>query len=200
MPSLRPVQLIDGRDPNRPFITAELRRNCPAEFLDTLELQWAVSREQLAATVPVEHAHWSWCNKSDSVAAGIHGLIAVECEGEVQGLMAVCRAPRTAVLSRGSLIYIDYLEAAPWNLRVATLQPRFAGVGTALLIDAIRLSREEGHEGRVGLHSLPQAEAFYARCGLTRVGLDPTYYDLPYYEYTSQQAVDWLASIGSNHD
>src|SRR4029079_12680175 len=76
--------------------------------------------------------------------------------------------------------------------------PRFLGVGTALLSEAIHLSREDGHEGRIGLHSLPQAEGFYAQCGMTRVGFDPDYYDLPYYEFTSQQATDWLAAIGES--
>jgi hypothetical protein len=94
------------------------------------------------------------------------------------------------------VIYVDYLEAAPWNLRVATATLRFIGVGTALLVDAIRLSWEEGHEGRVGLHSLPQAEPFYGKCGLKRIGRDPRYYDLVYYEFTGPQAVSWLASIG----
>ncbi|VTR96316.1 Uncharacterized protein OS=Methylomonas sp. FJG1 GN=JT25_10440 PE=4 SV=1 [Gemmata massiliana] len=37
--------------------------------------------------------------------------------------------------------------------------------------------------GRVGLHSLPQAEDFYNRCGMTRIGPDPHYYDLVYFEY-----------------
>ena len=74
--------------------------------------------------------------------------------------------------------------------------PRFFGVGAVLVAEAIYLSREEGCDGRVGLHSLPQAEGFYARCGMTRVGFDPDYYDLPYYEFTSQQATNWLVSIG----
>ena len=196
MTTPRAVRLIDGRDPNRPFIAAQLRRDCPAELLDTVEREWAVAREQLAAVTPLDHAHWNWRNKAESVSNGQHNLLAVECENQVQGLMVVVRAPRAAVLGPGSLVYVDYLEAAPWNLRAGTAEPRFIGVGTALLIDAVRLSREEGHEGRVGLHSLPQAEAFYTRCGFARLGPDPHYYDLPYYECTSQQATAWLASIG----
>jgi hypothetical protein len=55
-----------------------------------------------------------------------------------------------------------------------------------------------GHR-RVGLHSLTQAEDFYdARCRMTKTGPDPDYYDLTYFEYTGQQAADWLASIGES--
>jgi hypothetical protein len=194
--SPRAVRLIDARDPSRPFIAADLRRDCPAELLDAVEQGWAAARQQLAGAAPVEHAHWNWRNKSHSVATGRHRLVAIECEGQVQGLMALDAAPRGSGSGRGGLIYVDYLESAPWNVRAAGADPRFIGVGTALLVDAVRLSREEGHEGRVGLHSLPQAEPFYARCGLTRIGRDPGYYDLAYYEFTGPQAVSWLASIG----
>jgi hypothetical protein len=76
--------------------------------------------------------------------------------------------------------------------------PRFIGVGTVLIAEAVRLSVEMGLGGRVGLHSLPQAEAFYTRCGMTKVGPDPHYYDLTCFEYTGRQATDWLASIGES--
>jgi hypothetical protein len=31
---------------------------------------------------------------------------------------------------------------------------------------------------------------------MTRAGADPGYYDLTYFEYTGEQAVNWLAAIG----
>jgi hypothetical protein len=64
------------------------------------------------------------------------------------------------------------------------------------MAEAIRLSLEMGLGGRLGLHSLPQAEAFYIRCRMTRVGLDPHYFDLAYFEHTGQNATEWLGSIG----
>lgn len=41
--------------------------------------------------------------------------------------------------------------------------PRLRGVGTALVTAAVALSEDEGFKGRIGLHSLPQAEDFYRR-------------------------------------
>jgi hypothetical protein len=93
---------------------------------------------------------------------------------------------------------VDYLESAPWNLQGSVVLPRFLGVGTVLLAEAVRLSVEDGFGGRVGLHSLPQAEAFYARCRMTNSGADPDYYDLTYFEYTGHQAAEWLATIGES--
>jgi hypothetical protein len=92
---------------------------------------------------------------------------------------------------------VDYLEAAPWNLGQPGAEPRFKGVGLALLVDAARLSLESELAG-IGLHSLPQAEKFYVRCGLTRIGVDPDYYGLPYYEMNGQAAKAWLESLGES--
>jgi hypothetical protein len=43
-------------------------------------------------------------------------LVAIECEGEAQGIMALLRAPQPARFEDGHVIYVDYLESAPWNL------------------------------------------------------------------------------------
>src|SRR3954471_19582141 len=101
MTAPRAVRLLDGRAAGRPFVAAQLRSGCPAQLLDAVEREWATARKQLAAAAAVEHARWNWRNKSDSVA-GRHRLVAVECEGQVQGLMAVASVARAATLSRGS--------------------------------------------------------------------------------------------------
>jgi hypothetical protein len=49
--------------------------------------------------------------------------------------------------------------------------------------------------GRVGLHSLRQAEDFYARCGMTRIGPDPNYYDLTYFEYPDGMTAAQLTAL-----
>jgi hypothetical protein len=66
-------------------------------------------------------------------------------------------------------------------------------VGAALITEAIIVGIEVGLGGRVGLHSLPQAEQFYAiKCGMQRIGVDPAYYHLTYFEYTESVAAAWL--------
>ena len=202
--SHREVKLIDNRVAGRPPIISHLYRDYPANELDTIEVKWGQAREQasmaenVAGLGPLEHEHWDWRNKAGSVKAGHTMLVAVECEGEAQGIMAVLVTPRPGRLENSHVVYVDYLESAPWNLRRFTASPRFGGVGTVLVADAVRLSMEMGLGGRVGPHSLPQAEAFYNRCGMSRVGTDPDYFDLPYYEYTGQQAAHWFTSTGES--
>jgi hypothetical protein len=200
--SSRAVRLLDARDPAHPIIRAELYRDYPAVSLDDVEQAWAKAREeavsggQVEGLAPLEHAHWNWRRKSDTVNLGVHMLVAVECEGGVQGLMALLRLPRPAKLGTGHVVYVDYVETAPWNLKGSAIPPRFLGVGTMLIAEAVRVGIESGLSGAVGLHSLPQAEAFYTKIGMTRFGPDPDYYDLTYFEYDGQKATDWLAAIG----
>lgn len=199
--SYRRVWLIDGHSADQSNVSADLYRGLPAPVLDEIEQMWAEAREasaverQAAGLNPFEHDHWCWRNKAKSVEENRHMLVAIDCEGRWQGAMAVARLPRSGRLGSGSVVYVDYLEAAPWNLRSTLAPARFKGVGIALMVEALRLSIETGLEGRVGLHSLPQAEPFYTRCAMTRVGEDPDYFGLPYYEYTSPQATMWLASM-----
>lgn len=198
------INLLDNRVAGRPLIQASLYRDYFSRELEAIEASWAEAREKLAAQgqaiglAPLEHAHWDWRNKADSVEAGHHMLVAVEWNGEVQGLMAVLRHPRPGRLSGGHVVYVDYLESAPWNLKGFGESPRFLGVGTVLMAEAVRISSETGFEGRVGLHSLPQAEAFYDRCQMTRLGDDPRYFDLAYYEYSGRSGIHWLTSIGES--
>ena len=200
--SRRMVKLIDGRTGERNSVEAELYRDYPLTQLEVVENQWANARAHAAAAAvdagltSMEHEDWDWRNKTDSVEAARHMLVAVECNGDVQGLMAVARDVRVSQLGNGQVTYVDYLESAPWNLKATAAAPRFFGVGKVLIAEAVRLSLEAGLGGRVGLHSLAQAELFYIKCGMTRVGPDSSYFDLTFFEFTAQQATDLLVIIG----
>jgi hypothetical protein len=118
-----------------------------------------------------------------------HGFCVV-AQGETQGLAQLdltraCREPS----QRGKpLVYVDYLEVAPWNRPDLGAPQRLRGVGSALITAAIALSHDEGFKGRLGLHSLPQADSFYRRIGMIDLGPDSAYQNLRYFEMTVEQA------------
>jgi hypothetical protein len=142
-----------------------------------------------------QHWYWDWAQKVPKLRLLTYQGIGVECEGRMQGLMLLATADYAARLEgeQGQpLVYVDYVESAPWNIRPLVEQPRYGGVG-ARLMAAVRVSVAKGFAGRVGLHSLPQAEAFYeTTCGMTRVGIDPEYEGLVYFEWTAEQATAFL--------
>ena len=120
--------------------------------------------------------------------------------GKLQGIMKVesvghvCRLP----MQQGKpLIYIDYLEVAPWNVKLimeALGKPtKYGAVGTRLIEAAVRQSIEEGFKGRVALHSLSTSERFYREvCKMTPVGRDSGKQNLLWCEFTPEQAQDFL--------
>ena len=157
--SVRETALIDGQSATRQFVQARLHRDCGEAVLYEAETRWADARERAATAgiaaglAPLEHAHWDWTGKADGVKAGKHLLVAIECGADLQGIMAILRTPRPARLTGDHVVYVDYVESAPWNLKGVVQRPQYLGVGTALIVEAVRISMESGMNGAIGLHS-----------------------------------------------
>ncbi len=145
----------------------------------------------------MEHSHWDWRKKRQAIEGLIYyRMFGVECDGDMQGLMLVSTAghPCRIEEQRGKdQIYIDFVATAPWNSPSLTLSPRYGLVGRVLIATAVQLSLEEGFRGRIGLHSLPQAESFYAKnCEMIDLGIDQKKEGLRYFEMTPTQAAAFL--------
>jgi hypothetical protein len=128
--------------------------------------------------------HWDWLRKQ-KVTEGLlnYEKYAIECQRLTQGLMMLeIDFHRSRLTSGKSLIYVDFLATAPWNRPSLNDVPTFKGVGSAMLDFAIWRSLELGYGGRVGLHALPEAEAFYTKRQMIRFGADPDKDDLVYFE------------------
>ena len=111
--------------------------------------------------------------------------IAIEAGGDTQALMIlrtdkVCRLAQQFVQP---VVYVDYLATAPWNQSPLMQTPRYRQCGSEMLTAAVEYSRQLGFGGRIGLHSLKNAESFYRdRMQMTDLGVDSTYYGLRYFE------------------
>ena len=142
--------------------------------------------------------HWSWRAKTEA----FQGMLAnpgfsIVCNGLTQGMMLVHIATKRCRIEsqRGkNPVYVEYVENAPWNRPELSTPPRYRGVGTILIRAAIALSQHEEFNGRIGLHSLPQANSFYANtCKMSDLGMDPDYANLRYFEMTPEQAEAFIA-------
>lgn len=144
----------------------------------------------------LEHEHWEWHKK---VAVSVHLLscptLGIECDGEPQGLMLLQTDGYFARIAEDMdkpLVYITFLASAPWNLPTVVPLPKYKGVGTVLLSAAIQTSIDLGFKGRIGLHSLPQAESYYECHNLECFGQDADKQNLKYYELSSKFAAEFL--------
>jgi hypothetical protein len=129
-------------------------------------------------------------------------MCAVECAGRTQGIMLVKKGgsfSRHPDHPKADLIYVDRLATAPWNRRGFVGEPIYKGVGQLLLFAAVSLGFEEDLDGRVGLHSLSGADAFYRDViGMTDFGPDDGNYGMRYFEMSSAQARAFLDQQGGN--
>lgn len=196
------IHLLDVATGNG--VEAELRDAIEQAQIDDWQTKWqpallGILQDLARKGVPMsqwpQSWHWNWAQK----AARVQGLLAfkglsVVAQGETQGLVQVdlTKAGREPSQVRKPLVYIDYLEVAPWNRPEFGVAPRLRGVGTALLTAVVALSEDEGFKGRLGLHSLPQADAFYRKIGMTDLGPDSAYQNLRYFEMTAEQARAFL--------
>jgi hypothetical protein len=165
-----------------------------------LEAAQRLTRAGDRPSIIPQHFHWDWTRKEGDLRMLANRFYGIRREDKLQGLAKlmtvghVCRLPEQA---GKPLVYVDYLEVAPWNIKplmTALGRPhRFAGVGTRLVEIAVRLSVDEGFRGRLGLHSLPTSEPFYINtCAMTPVGPDATKQNLTWCEFTPAQADGFL--------
>lgn len=188
------------------FVEATLLDGMSPPDLLVVEAEWLAERslvmqELLRSGVPrsawPQSIHWDWRRKAPQLKLLESSGFGITCEKNWQGVMLTKTASHFATLApdKGKpLVYIDYLEVAPWNWRIPEVgrSGRYRGIGPALFWRAVRQSAEEGFNGRVGLHSLPQAEPFYAKCGMVRLGTDPRKQNLAYYELSSAEGMRML--------
>jgi hypothetical protein len=201
------------------YVEAELHGNLSLSEVIDSERRWRVVRLAMAAALDAagadpgdgpQHLHWDWETK----LAGVDGLdvggplspyrlMGIRLRGGViwQGLVlttCIGHVERTGGRGR-DVLYVKYLETAPWNLVVKELgqQGRYGGVGSQLLRACIALSRALELRGRLGLHALPQAERFYrGDCGMTDFGIDEDVEGLRYFEMTEDQATTFVTNGG----
>lgn len=138
-----------------------------------------------------QHVHWNWAVKGMKTTVGVsYRSFGIEADGKMQGLMIVCLDGHNASLApdKGKpLVYVEFIETAPWNAKEYTSSPTYKGIGFRLIQAAARLSIDMNYAGRVGLQTLPQSVGFYANaCGMTSLGLAQN--NLEYLELTAAKA------------
>jgi hypothetical protein len=205
------------------IVPAVLDDDLTVDELFDAEAVWAPARVRLLQRLKRENVpsqswpqslHWNWAKKAATLkperlaALGDARLFGLSQSGEWQGVLwgetcelsGVEHTTKVGVPGR-NLVYVSFVETAPWNWDVPPHPPdqggvqrrRFKGLGGQLMECAVRWSEQQEFRGRVGLHALPQAEAFYRKdCGMTDLGPDAGYGGLRYFEMTEEQARQFL--------
>lgn len=181
---------------SRTFRDASLFQGIDLDTLKGIEADWAPMFDTAVSENRPEDAHWEWAAKALKALQNPlnYELFGIEADARTQGMMLVVKGgpkcfSRHPEHPRAPLVYVDFLATAPWNRPSLMATPTYKGVGRVLFMAAVSLSIEEEFSGRVGLHSLPGAEAFYSnRLNMTDMGKDDAYQNLRYFELSVTQA------------
>lgn len=202
--SVSEIYLFDKQDGI--MVSAELWDAITEKNLADWEANWtpqilkvlhALNQKGVERRLWPQSRHWNWSDKVKAVEAKLSNQsFSIVCDNNTQAMMIVDLTHRAQldVQKNEHMVYIDYLEVAPWNRGDLTdCSPKYSGGGSLLILAAIELSKQEGFNGRVGLHSLPQSNDFYAnKIGMTDLGKDENYQNLRYFEMTSEQADEFI--------
>jgi hypothetical protein len=122
-------------------LVAVLREDMKPEDLAAIEGEWGPHRAMLRQELTrrgierqrwPQSLHWNWTRKGPDLKLLESKCFAIEYEKAIQGVMLTKTASFVSRLDKGKpLVYIDYLESAPWNWNVAELhaQVSFAALG-----------------------------------------------------------------------
>lgn len=117
----------------------------------------------------------------------------------VEGIVITERKPYASWGRPGVwLTYVRYLATAPWNRDAAIPETGFFGIGRLLVARAVLDSIAQGHHGRIGLHSFPEATTFYASLGFQCLGADPVHPGMARFELPPESVDLALAEIGAH--
>ena len=193
------------------IVVAKLVINVTIDEVDEAVGLWSPYLDQQiqAGLTRPQHAHWEWDKKARRVKGNESCTICgIMVESEMQALMLwedLFGRAKHPDQKENPLVLVEFLAVAPWNDRDIVPTPSYRGCGTLLLKEGVEHSMFLGYRGRVGLHSLPQAEPFYReKSGMIDLGKDPDpeHQGLRYFEFTKERAQIFLSTIkgkGGNH-
>jgi len=136
---------------------------------------------------------WDWTEKHGASLTSGYEVYGLLDGASVEAMMVLNPSHKCRLKPSGeSAIYVEYLAIAPWNRQPIQDPPRYKGLGKVMLGVAVSGSLERGMLGRCGLHALHSAEGFYARVGMTDVGLDKAAGNYRYFEFSAEGASKFL--------
>jgi hypothetical protein len=210
--STKTIQVIRCAD--RSHAAAVLNTSLAAAEFAMAETTWGGERQRIRMELMERQAppaewpeslHWDWIAKASLLRRLEVTGAGIVVEGSWEGLMLTKSASyltRSGPDRNKPILYVDYIEVAPWNWSIAILgqRPRYRGVGSLLLAEAVRQSFAEGFHGRLALHSLPQAEGFYRKAlRMTPLERDEDKQNLLYLELSRENA-RLLLEKGPSHE
>jgi GNAT superfamily N-acetyltransferase len=179
-------------------VPAQLIELTPAFALSKVDaLWWRHPDLNISSRESEGDEHWKWqIIAQDYARDPLRGacVAPLSVEDYLEGALAYRFDAKSRLEPGRGCVYIGWLATAPRNRKWICSRPAFVGVGSDLVLHAVRESYLFGLGGRVFLQSLPipQTRAFYEGKGFVRTDESQPQGGLIDYELPTAAAQMWL--------
>lgn len=158
---------------------------------------WKIAVSKRKRSEEGDH-HWIWRKIVGELRLDLaqDALAIKSASGNVEGAMTYRIDARSQLEPGEGVVYVDRLATAPRNRPWLIDPPKYRGVGSVLLLGAVRESYALGLGGRVWLTSLPseRTRQFYRSRGFQEIFKDED--GMIDFELPTVRAEEWLQQAG----
>ncbi len=158
---------------------------------------WSIGVSKTARRNEEDH-HWIWRKLVGELRLNLawDAFAVQSATGNVEGAMTFRIDAMSQLEPKKGVVYIDRLATAPRNRPWLVSTPKYKGIGSVLLLAAVRESYSLGLGGRVWLTSLPseRTREFYRNRGFQEIFTDDD--GMIDFELPSNKAELWLRNEG----
>lgn len=130
----------------------------------------------------LEDLNWNWLRKALHCNTNEYHWFFLTAAQKIQAICIIYH-PKESRIDSQNIFYVDYLATAFWNRDRPGYTRQYSGLGTILLAHSIQFAIDKlKYRPGFCLHSLPNAEKFYARLGMRDFGHDVEKENLKFFE------------------
>lgn len=191
--SEEPYTVHHGLDLIRANLCDKLWGSFNLQLIQFIEAQNLSEEElqKLAETVQLDDKHWDWLTKTCLHKSDEYNWFFLDIDGKPQAACLIYH-PKASAIDSGDIFYIEYVAVAPWNRNNPMSEKQYAGAGTEIIKCAINYAIERlGLRYGFSLHSLPKAQGFYEKIGMTYFS-DHNKDSMNYYEMSEENAKKYM--------
>ncbi|WP_345860127.1 GNAT family N-acetyltransferase [Shewanella algae] len=187
-----PYQISQGWDFGCAIVCDESWQEFNLLILDKIGSSSIEERQSLLDDSSLEDSHWNWLQKHQHCYDSAYEWFYFIADNSPQAACLVYYPYLSEGTGRKDIFYIEFLAVAPWNRPNIISQQKFKGIGTMLLKAVTSFSDNKLKLSKgFSLHSLPKAEGYYEKIGMTRF-LSRDKDGLGYFEMLEKQRDSFL--------
>lgn len=118
---------------------------------------------EIVAKLDYQDWHWEWISKTAGTKAdNQYEWFFLEVGSSVEAACLIYFPKESSLQPIENIFYIEFIAIAPWNRFTPLENKRYRGLGSLLLLEAVKfLAQKYGNSRRFSLHALEQAESYY---------------------------------------